>query len=113
MASFCLLPKQRKERTRKEKNVSIGGIGLTGMPNEQGEVTVGYAMDSIFRNQGFATETVQAMVSWIFDNPEAMSILAETKNNNFASQKVLLKNGFQQAGQYEDYLQWRLTRPLT
>jgi RimJ/RimL family protein N-acetyltransferase len=94
----------------KEKNVSIGGIGLTGKPNRDGQVMVGYGIDGNYHNKGFATESLQAMISWIFAHPDAKSIHAETKIHNLASQKVLIKNGFKQVGQHEDYYHWILYR---
>ena len=95
----------------KEKNISIGGIGLTGKPNEQGLVVVGYGMDKTYHNQGFATESLQAIIKWVFENPEAKSIMAETKEDNLASQKVLSKNGFILQDQKEGLLLWKLERP--
>lgn len=92
----------------KEKNVSIGGIGLTGMPDEQGQVMVGYGLDKNYHNQGYATESLQVLIKWVFENPEVKSIIAETKADNLASQKVLAKNGFIQQERKEDLLLWRL-----
>jgi RimJ/RimL family protein N-acetyltransferase len=94
----------------KEKNMSIGGIGLTGMPDEHGQVMVGYGMDMTYHNQGFATESLQALIKWVFDNPQVKSIIAETKADNYASQKVLAKNGFKKADQKDELLLWKLER---
>jgi RimJ/RimL family protein N-acetyltransferase len=94
----------------KENNTSIGGIGLTGMPDDQGQVMVGYGMDNTYHNQGFATESLQAIIQWVFDNPQAISLIAETKEDNIASQKVLTKNGFQLQGRKENLLLWKLER---
>jgi RimJ/RimL family protein N-acetyltransferase len=94
----------------KEKNMSIGGIGLTGMPDEQGQVMVGYGMDKTYHNQGFASESLQAISKWVFENPQATSLIAETKADNIASQKVLSKNGFLQVDQKDDLLLWKLER---
>jgi RimJ/RimL family protein N-acetyltransferase len=98
------------EMVLKEKNVSIGGIGLTGTPDEQGQVMVGYGIDKNYHNQGFATESLQALIQWVFENPQATSIIAETKTDNLASQKVLSKNGFKQIDQKEDLMLWKLER---
>jgi RimJ/RimL family protein N-acetyltransferase len=94
----------------KERNISIGGVGLTGMPDEQGQVMVGYGMDNNYQNQGFATESLEAIIQWVFENPQAKVIIAETKEENIASQKVLAKNGFILSGRKEDLLIWRLER---
>jgi RimJ/RimL family protein N-acetyltransferase len=94
----------------KEKNTSIGGIGLTGMPDDQGQVMVGYGMDNTYHNQGFASESLQAIIQWVFENPQARSLIAETNEDNIASQKVLTKNGFQLQGRKENLLLWKLER---
>jgi RimJ/RimL family protein N-acetyltransferase len=94
----------------KEKNVSIGGIGLTGMPDEHGQVIVGYGIDKTYHNQGFASESLQAIIKWVFENPDVKSIAAETKDDNLASQKVLIRNGFIKQGAKEGLLLWKLER---
>jgi RimJ/RimL family protein N-acetyltransferase len=100
------------EMVLKEKNMSIGGIGLTGLPDRRGEVTVGYGVDGNFHRQGYATEALQAMISWIFNNAYVHTIIAETLKNNVASHKVLRKNGFIQASEKDLLYIWRLERSL-
>ncbi|QHT69546.1 GNAT family N-acetyltransferase [Rhodocytophaga rosea] len=100
------------EMVLKDKNMSIGGIGLTGLPDRKGEVTVGYGVDGNYHRQGFATEALQAMVQWIFKNAYVHKIVAETLKDNLASHKVLLKNGFVQAAEKDLLYIWRLERSL-
>jgi [ribosomal protein S5]-alanine N-acetyltransferase len=98
------------EMVLKEKNIAIGGIGLTGTPDEYGQVMVGYGLDKNYHNQGFATESLQALIQWVFEHPLATSIIAETKADNLASQRVLSKNGFVQIDWKEDLMLWKLER---
>lgn len=100
------------EMVLKDKNVSIGGIGLTGLPDRKGEVTVGYGVDSTYHRQGFATEALQAMIQWIFKNAHAHRIVAETLKDNIASHKVLQKNGFVQTAEKDLLFIWKLERSL-
>ena len=83
----------------KEKSCSIGGIGLSGMPNNEGCTEIGYMLDQKFRGQGFATEAVDALKNWAFKDPDLKIIKAETPIFNINSQKVLQKNNFKIIGE--------------
>ncbi len=94
----------------KADNRSVGAVGITGLPNEQGEVMIGYFTDARYEGQGIMTEVVQLLASWIFENPDVESIIADTLIDGFASQKVLQKNGFVQDGTTDEGLRWRKRR---
>lgn len=98
------------EAILKEKNLSIGGIGLIGAPDKNGEVTIGYGFDGMYHGQGFATEALQAMVQWVFKNKYAKKILAETLNDNYASHKVLIKNGFTKVAEKDLLFVWKIDK---
>ncbi len=98
------------EAVLKEKNLSIGGIGLTGLPDRNGEVTVGYGFDGNYHRQGFATEALGGLVQWVFKNKQVKRIVAETWKDNYASHKVLIKNGFVQTAEKEALYVWKLDR---
>ena len=78
----------------KEKSCSIGGIGLSGMPNNEGCTEIGYVLDQKYREMGLATEAVNALKTWAFKDPGLVKIMAETPVENLNSQKVLQKNNF-------------------
>jgi RimJ/RimL family protein N-acetyltransferase len=83
----------------KEKTCSIGGIGLSGMPNNDGCTEIGYVIDQKFRGSGFATEAVKALKTWAFKDSDLKIITAETPTLNLHSQKVLQKNNFKIVGE--------------
>jgi RimJ/RimL family protein N-acetyltransferase len=83
----------------KEKSCSIGGIGLSGMPNNEGCTEIGYMIDQKFRGSGFATEAVKALITWAFKDSDLKIIKAETPTLNLHSQKVLQKNNFKIIGE--------------
>ena len=83
----------------KEKSCSIGGIGLSGMPNNEGCSEIGYFIDQKFRGLGFASEAVCALKTWAFKDPDLVKIKAETPVDNLKSQKVLQKNNFKVIGE--------------
>jgi ribosomal-protein-alanine N-acetyltransferase len=78
---------------------SVGGIGFAGLPDNDGSTEIGYALDKKFRGQGIATEAVQALSEWAFQDAGLRVIRAETPVNNVGSQRVLEKNKFQKTGQ--------------
>jgi len=78
----------------KVQNSIIGGICFHGKPDKNGEVEIGYGIDEEFRNNGYMTETLNAMLNWLKENKEIMSVKAETNIENVSSIKVLEKNEF-------------------
>ncbi len=91
-------------------NRIIGGIGMGGLPNPDGEVMLGYYIDRHFEGQGLTTEAVQGLTGWAFLNDELTAMIADTPVGHIASQKVLQKNGFVFAGAVEEGLRWQLLR---
>lgn len=98
------------------QNISIGGIGFGGYP-ASGKTPVGYIIDEKYQNNGYATEALKCLISWAFLNPALNLILADTPTENWASQKVLLNNGFVKIGNGEaehnqkiEVFHWQKTR---
>lgn len=89
----------------------VGGIGVAGLPNEAGEVIIGYFVDERYEGQGIATEAAAALTQWVFQHPDAKCIQADTLADGLASQRVLQKCGFTLAGSTEEgNLRWRRWR---
>jgi ribosomal-protein-alanine N-acetyltransferase len=78
--------------------VLIGDGGFKGPPDADGMVELGYSVLQSYRNRGYATEAVKALVEWASEHPEVRRIVAETKRTNTGSIRVLEKNGFTQVG---------------
>ena len=94
-----------------EENLGIGMVGFKGVPNEQGEVEIGYGIDPIFQRRGYMSEAVRALIAWAFSHPECRAITAtNVRLDNFASQKVLLRNCFIEIRQDEHGVSYRLER---
>jgi RimJ/RimL family protein N-acetyltransferase len=83
----------------KPSSCSVGGIGLAGLPDNEGTSEIGYAIDQKFQGQGIATEAVQALTEWAFQDPGLVILRAETPVKNLGSQRVLEKNNFQKTGE--------------
>ena len=78
--------------------VLIGNRGFKGPPGDQGTVEIGYSLLPPYRNKGYTTEAVQALVSWAFGHPEVTRVIAEARPGNAASVRVLQKAGFNEVG---------------
>lgn len=91
-----------------QKKLIIGGIGMNGLPNEEGEVMIGYYIDKKFESQGYTTEALGELIKWIIKNPNVKSIIADTLTDGHASQKVLKKNGFAYDTLVDEGMRWRL-----
>ena len=103
----------------KEKNCSIAGVMIKGCPNNKGEVIIGYGTEESYQNKGYMTEAISGLIKWIFENPKALSIVADTDKNNGPSHRVLEKNGFLKYnetvvtysnGEVEELVWWKLER---
>jgi [ribosomal protein S5]-alanine N-acetyltransferase len=77
---------------------SVGGLGLAGLPDNEGTTEIGYALDQKYRGKGIATEAVEALSEWAFQDAGLRVLRAETPVDNKGSQRVLEKNKFQQTG---------------
>ncbi|WP_336516583.1 GNAT family N-acetyltransferase [Pollutibacter soli] len=94
----------------KTLNLTIGGIGGTGLPDAEGQTMIGYFIDGKFEGKGYATEAVKGFLMWQFSNPDLKSIYADTPVTHIGSQKVLQKAGFAFEGPVEEGCRWRLKR---
>jgi RimJ/RimL family protein N-acetyltransferase len=74
---------------------------------------MGYGIDPSFRNKGYTTETVRALMAWAFANENYLSVVADTQKSNVASGRVLEKAGMHVYGETEEALLWRIESKIT
>ena len=122
MANFWL-PKTREhpdayiwytnwEIILKSTNISIGGMGFAGEPNERGEAETGYMIDQQHHNKGYATEALQLLSGWALAQERVNAIIVHTYEDNMASKKLLMKCGFEEVAKDESGLMtFRLEKP--
>jgi RimJ/RimL family protein N-acetyltransferase len=89
---------------------AIGVCGFKGTPSLYGWVELGYAIQEAFRNQGFMTETVQALIEWAFRFDSCLRVTAETLANNYASQHVLQKAGLTIERKTDSMIYWKIDK---
>ena len=94
----------------RQVNGIIGFIMLKGSPNEAGEVIVGYGIDEKYRRQGYATEVIKALTEWIFQNPQATSIIADVEKDNEASHRLLSSVGAVKYKENDELIWWRINK---
>lgn len=76
----------------------VGICGFKGRPDAGGSVEISYSIVQQFQRQGFATETVAALVGWAFSRHNVKEVSAETFPYLRQSIRVLEKNGFKLTG---------------
>ena len=71
-------------------------------------INIYYATLEKYRNKGYAKKMLEEVSNYLFNNTKIDCIIAAVKIENMASQKVLLKSGFELA--YEDDEDMRFIR---
>ncbi|WP_123054369.1 GNAT family N-acetyltransferase [Clostridium sp. JN-1] len=93
---------------RKEDRVAVGSADFKDIPNENGEVEIGYGLGKEFEHNGYMTEAVKAMCEWALKQNDVTSVIAETDLDGLASQKILGHCGFKKYKQ-EETIWWKLS----
>ena len=84
----------------------IGGITLSNVRRRAAQfVNLGYWMGHSFAGKGYMSESVGLVVPFCFETLGLHRIHAACLPDNLASRRVLEKNGFQEEGYAEHYLQ--------
>ncbi|MHB9943403.1 GNAT family N-acetyltransferase [Clostridium sporogenes] len=92
---------------RKDDRVVVGSADFKDIPNENGEVEIGYGLGKEFEHNGYMTEAVKSMCGWALKQNGVTSVIAETDLEGLASQKILKRCGFKKDKE-EETLWWRL-----
>jgi RimJ/RimL family protein N-acetyltransferase len=97
---------------RNEKLV-VGNAAFVGAPNEAGEVEIAYGVVPSFEGRGYATQAAAALTEFAFTHEHVKTVIAQTLPEKNASTRVLEKNGFRFAREFEhpeDGMIWRWER---
>jgi len=93
-----------------ETGLVIGEAGFKSLPNQKGEIEIGYGITPAFRGKGYAREGVKALAKWALKKENIQAILATTDRENFPSQRVLKGIGWEKTGEDENSFFWRLEK---
>lgn len=72
----------------------IGSADFKTLPNESGEVEIGYGLAASFEGSGYMTEAVRALCDWALSHENVKAVSADTEDGNLKSERVLEKVGF-------------------
>lgn len=72
----------------------IGDAGPKGPVDGVGRVEIGYGLAAPFRERGYGTEAVRALVDWLAGQPGVSEVIAEVEVGNEASRRLLERLGF-------------------
>lgn len=86
---------------RKADRIVVGAADFKDVPNEKGEVEIGYGLGKEFEHNGYMTEATKAMCEWALKQNEVSSIIAETDLDGFASHRILERCGFEKSSEGE------------
>jgi len=78
------------------------GMGAFKGPPAEGAVEIAYAVDEEHRGKGYATEIAAALVEFAFQHAEVDIVRAHTLPDGAASQRILVKCGFESVGEVLD-----------
>lgn len=84
----------------------VGIIEAFDFNSKVNMVTIGYYFDENYWGQGFATEAVQLLTRFLFEQVNLNRIQAEVMLANENSKRVLLKNGFLKEGTLRQASVW-------
>ena len=90
----------------RQKQQAVAEAKFKGEPDETGAIEIGYGTYPALQRQGYMSEMVKGLVLWAGQQPGVQRVVADTKVDNVASQKVLEKNKFRLFDRIEDLLWW-------
>ena len=91
----------------KEENSMVGDLCIIGEPNAAGEIEIGYGIYDEYKDRGYMTEIVSGLIRWAKSETRVLAVVASSEETNFASSKVLEKNGFVANGKTGTLINWR------
>ncbi|PYZ92050.1 GNAT family N-acetyltransferase [Salipaludibacillus keqinensis] len=69
----------------------VGDIGFKGKPDHRDSLEVGYGIRPQYQNNGFATEALEGLIDWAFNQKHVRSVTAQCRHDNYSSIRVLEK----------------------
>lgn len=91
----------------KTSEIIVAELGFKGIPNNKGEIEIGYGTMPEQQGNGYMTEAVAGMIQWAAGRVDVGYVLAETDENNHASIRIVQKNGFVQFARKGEMLWWK------
>jgi ribosomal-protein-alanine N-acetyltransferase len=96
----------------KSSNSIIGMFSLLFLEQGTAKLHIGYALLPDYWNKGYATVLLKAGTARFLEGHPNEILYAITRKENIASEKVLLKCGFERAGEYKENENLWTMKPL-
>jgi RimJ/RimL family protein N-acetyltransferase len=77
-------------------------VGIAGFSRSEDAVVTGYSVYPALQRLGLATEGLQALVEWLFENADVSRLRATIPPDNTPSVRVAEKLGMELVGKDED-----------
>lgn len=84
------------------RGLVVGRAGFHGPPDEDGRVEIGYAVDPLFRRQGYARAAVTELILWAGREEAVTTVRAAVRPDNTPSWRVLAPWPFTSVGEQWD-----------
>ncbi|WP_206245782.1 GNAT family N-acetyltransferase [Novosphingobium terrae] len=85
-----------------DRGMAIGQAGFHGPPDALGMVEVGYAIDPLFRRQGYGRAALAALLSWAMKDETIRRVRASISPENLPSRMIVSSFGFVEVGEQWD-----------
>lgn len=92
---------------RKDSKEIIGDIGFHGIPDENGEVEIGYGLVGDERRKGFGFEAARAIMNFAIAHEDVKVIKADCLIENIASIRILEKLGMKEVNRDDELIYWK------
>ena len=90
----------------KRSRIVIGAADFKDVPDDNGEVEIGYGLGKEFEHKGYMTEAVKAMCEFGKKQEGVKHIIAETELDNIPSHNILKRCGFKEYSR-DETIWWR------
>lgn len=88
--------------TEKENDKCIGFMGFYRTQPEHSRTEIGYMILPEYNGKGYVTEAVKTLLDFAFNTLNFHSIEAVIDSRHTASERVLLKNGFEKEAHFKE-----------
>ncbi|MGL4373275.1 MAG: GNAT family N-acetyltransferase, partial [Turicibacter sp.] len=92
----------------KDSNQVIGTCGCHGAPNQLNSVEIGYEIIKRQRQKGYATESLNGLITWLFHEVGIKKIMADCLIENAPSYQLLKKIGMIETKRDDQYKYFEL-----
>ncbi len=84
----------------KDTKVLIGDCAIHTLPQDANQAEIGFTLNPMYQNKGFAAEAVRYLLEYIFNVLDMHRVIAVTDVRNKNSIKLLEKLGFRREGHF-------------